>query len=171
MTLSDEQLDRRLAALDDRCDPPESAWRSIQSQLSARRRRWPVMAIAAALAAVSLVLVLIMTLEPADRHDARPGEQVVSDDPVPAADLDPARWLPMLARQPVLDAAWSENEAAIRALKAALADQPDNLLLQEFLAEARLRQSELIELALRVDHLEAAGMDRVGNERIRGDQS
>ena len=169
MTLSDEQLDRRLAALDDRCDPPEAAWRSIQSQLSARRRRWPVMALAAALAALSLVLVLIMALDPAGRSDLSPADQVVMD--APAAEPDQARWLPMLARQPVLDAAWKENEAAIRALKAALADQPDNLLLQEFLAEARLRQSTLIELALRVDHLEAAGKERVGNERIRGEQS
>ncbi len=155
MTIDDKTLDQRLAALDRHCDPPAESWETIAAQLparGARRRAWPWLAVAAALG--GLVVGLLVLLDQAGPWRLGPVPQWV-DEASPVMEPMDQDWRPALQRQAVFNAAWDENEAAIRALEEALALEPDNLLLMEFLAEARLRQSKLIELALRIDELEA----------------
>ena len=47
-----------------------------------------------------------------------------------------------------LSEAWAENQTAIEELEAALERDPDNRLLLDFLAEARLRQVRLLNSGL-----------------------
>ncbi|TVQ33460.1 MAG: hypothetical protein EA370_11800 [Wenzhouxiangella sp.] len=152
MTINEQQLDQRLAALDRQCDPPPEAWEAISAKLARRRSRWPWMALAASLCGLVVGLSLLLGEGGPLRPAVAPG--MVEETP-PAGVESEQPWRPALQRQAVFDTAWDENEAAIKALEEALASEPDNLLLMEFLAEARLRQSSLIELALRIEGLEA----------------
>jgi hypothetical protein len=146
MTISDQELDRRLAALDRRCDPPDEVWERIPKQLPRHHSRsgWPWLAMAAALAGLAIGLLVML---------ADPEWMAPESPPGLAEQSDAEPWRPTVQHQPVFDAAWQENEAAIRRLEQALVSEPDNLLLREFLVEARFRQSALVELALRTDGL------------------
>ncbi len=156
MTIDDKKLDQRLAALQRECDPPPEVWVQVSTQLPARgsrpaHRRW--LAMAAVLCGLAVGLALLLGQAGLWQPDSAPG--LVDQPAVPTTQEHHAEWQPALQRQAVFDTAWEENEAAIKALEQALAAEPGNLLLKEFMAEARLRQSKLIELALRIDKLEA----------------
>lgn len=153
----DAELDRRLAALTRSAEPASTSWsviqarieRSTESDQRARSRPfWPVaMAAAAVLAAVAAVVWQVPrspTLsEPA--FDAgrvlvqREAEAMRRTAPTVTGGLEVA---------PTLAGAWAENQTAIEELEAALDRDPDNRLLLEFLAEARLRQVQLLNSGL-----------------------
>lgn len=147
MSLSDQELDRRLQALDRACEPPESVWQQLEPQLNAplaRRLTRPWLALAAAVAGLTLFSTLLLTLFSP--------EATLVDSPAPGIVpqvVEPATGM-QRSRQAVAAAA-AENEAAIRKLEAALARQPGNLLLMEFLTEARFRQADLMGMAARLD--------------------
>ncbi|MGY6630900.1 MAG: hypothetical protein ACXIUL_07830 [Wenzhouxiangella sp.] len=151
MSLSDQELDRRLQALDRSCEPPERVWRQLQHELdtrpSRRRSNLPWMAMAAAVSglAVSSALWLLPVGSPPDSAQV----ELQSPQTMPTVVEEAVVGL-QRSRQAVA-AASAENEAAIRKLEAALEREPGNLLLMEFLAEARFRQAELVSTAVRLD--------------------
>jgi len=141
MTIDDHELDRRLAALRRQTPADESLWPGIERRLR-RTRRWP--AVAAVIAAIGLGALFVAFS--AFDHDTlqQPGfaqreaeaMRAVAPDPVAVSQIDAS---------PPLMAAWRDNQAAIEELERALARDPDNRLLLEFLSEARLRQARLIQ--------------------------
>lgn len=163
-TAADTDLDRRLAALVREAPPPAGAWAGIRRRIDPRyeaaaRNRFDRPAAAAAAAAVAaMALVAVLVLEGTNPD---PGS---SRDPAAVAAIEPGRAVvqaevaAMRRTAPVvtggLDAslplaeAWADNQAAIEQLEAALDADPDNYLLLEFLAEARLRQTRLLNAAL-----------------------
>ncbi len=149
MSLSDQELDRRLNALDRSCAPPESVWQKLQPQLEtppARRSSRTWLALVAAVSGLAVISVLLLS-SPQTTPDA-----TLVDLPAPEtapAVVEPSSGL-QRSRQ-TLAAAAEENEAAIGKLEAALVQEPDNLLLMEFLAEARLRQADLMSMAARLE--------------------
>ena len=149
MSLSDQELDHRLNALDRSCESPEQVWQKLKPQLDAppaHRLRRPWLALAAAVAGMTLVSALLLL------PTRLPWDSTLVDLPAPdtvSEIIEPATGL-QRSRQS-LAAAAAENESAIRKLKAVLEQEPDNLLLMEFLAEARFRQAELMSMAARLD--------------------
>ena len=142
MSLSDQELDRRLNALDRHCTPPEKVWKTLQPELAerpTRPSRRPRLALAAAVCGLGLLGAWLL-LAMQTTHDT-PMAGTSGSDTARAMD-EPAAGF-QRSRQ-ALAAASAENEAAIRRLEAALEHEPGNLLLKEFLAEARFRQTELI---------------------------
>jgi cytochrome c-type biogenesis protein CcmH/NrfG len=144
MTLSDQELDRRLTALTRTCDAPESLWQRIGPRLS-RRRRNGLLAAVAGVAAVLMVALALFQSEPA----LSPAHHTMVSAEVEAMrrQAPSAAWALPVDSKGGVHAAWQENLAAIAELEQALERNPGNTLLLEFLARARLRQSELINLA------------------------
>lgn len=151
MTLNDRQLDRRLAALTREAEPGSDHWPAIERRIGTRRR-WGLPVAASAAAALVLAVAALRVLGPG------PGSQ-----PSGAADLQavvsaearamqasaPEQNAAIRARSPeALMRAWSDNQRAIEEIESALARDPGNPLLLEFLAEARLRQARLINSSL-----------------------
>ncbi len=147
MSLSDRQLDQRLARLRHPAEPDPRLWQGIAPKLARRRRVWPLwLSAGSAVAAVVLLTVLAVPPRlgsPLDASDRIVGAEIrAMDAHAPSvADLEGARL------GEVLGGAWDENEEAIAELEQALARQPGNPMLIQFLAQARLRQSELIHQA------------------------
>lgn len=140
MTIDNRTLDARLADLPRAVEPPPGPWLGIEKRLHARRRpRWRVAGTAAAIAA-SLALAIVVVDQP-ETHS-------------PAATIITAEAEAMREQAPAhpagtgfnaeLAGAWNTNQMAIAELEAAIEDHPDHPMLIEFLAQARLRQSNLI---------------------------
>lgn len=150
MSLPDHELDRRLSALERSCAPPERVWQQLQDQLETRPSRWrsnlPWMAMAAAVSGLAVISALWLWPVGSPPDSAQVELQAPQTTPIV---VEPAIGL-QRSRQAVA-AASAENEAAIRKLEAALEREPGNVLLMEFLAEARFRQAELMSTAVRLD--------------------
>lgn len=144
MKLSDAELDLRLGQLTRDAAPPSRVWRGVARQLPAAKRRVRAsMAIAAVVALCVLAFV----------HRLGPNDVMSPPPEAPEAWLVPSPgisdWQPVLLEQAGLDVPWNANQRAIGALQQALEDDPGNPMLLEFLARARLRQAELIQLSTR----------------------
>jgi hypothetical protein len=144
MTIDDHKLDQRLAALSRQAEPDEGSWSAIESRLSPRQARWKLPA-AAGLAVAASVLVVVLAMNPFHSAPDDFGSGLVS------AEIEAMRhqvnWSDVPRHDSVnggLTTAWEENQQAIAELEQALARNPDNLMLMDFLAQARLRQSELV---------------------------
>lgn len=144
MRIDDRELDRRLAALPRVTDAPEALWPGIERRLGARGYRIRTGAVAAALlAALAGWLWFQPGLTP---HVADPAAVAF------AAEADRmgvgAPEVTWIALDEDWHQAWRDNEAAILELERALEQHPGNALLLDFLAQARLRQSRLINQAM-----------------------
>lgn len=147
MSINDAELDRRLAGLPRAVDVPAAVWTRIERRIAPRRRPW----IGSVAASVVLIAVAgLLVLSGPDKAGPADPEAVVI-----AAEVDAMRRSapdPSALMAANLDqawhSAWIENLAAIDELEKALERNPDNRLLMDFLARARLRQSELINQAV-----------------------
>ena len=147
MTLDDRTLDERLAGLPRQADPDVGSWQAIESHIAREQQQWFGRIASGLAVAASLVVALLVTTPPDSPPSSVSGwvisaeieamQHQVSWTDVPEPDVINAG----------LTTAWSENEQAIAELERALARNPDNLMLMDFLAQARLRQSELIHQA------------------------
>ncbi len=149
MSLTDQELDRRLDALDRSCTPPDRVWRKLKPQLDAppaRRSSRTWLALVAAVSGLAVISVLLLS-PPSTTPDPTLVDLPAPETAPPV--VEPATGM-QRSRQ-ALAAAAEENEAAIRKLESALVQEPDNLLLMEFLAEARLRQADLMSMAARLE--------------------
>lgn len=147
MTLDDHELDRRLAALTRQVDPDEGSWPAIEARLKRRPSRWKLPA-AAGLAVAASLLVAVLVTSSLDTTPSGTEAGVVSAEI--AAMQHQVSWSEVPRSDAInsgLSAAWDENQQAIDELEQALARNPDNLMLMDFLAQARLRQSELVKHA------------------------
>jgi hypothetical protein len=143
---ADAELDRRIEALTRRAEPGERVWTGIAARIEpAPRAGWPWAAAAAVVLALAIVAV-----QPDSRRSATMPDRAVqlvqaeADAMRRAAPAFAAGWIDEVP----WTEAWADNQAAIDELEAALARDPDNRLLLEFLAEARLRQARLIHSGL-----------------------
>jgi hypothetical protein len=144
MTLSDSDLDRRLAALTRQAAPPAAVWERIDQRIRQPRRPWLPVAAAATVAALGLGLVLLLA-NPWGEPAHRPGSQQIAAEIQAMRQGSPEHhWRQPTTLNGGLEQAWEDNQAAIAELEKALERNPDNTLLLEFLVRARLRQSELI---------------------------
>ncbi len=144
MTISDQELDRRLAALTRTSDAPESLWHRIEPRLS--RRRWPSL-VAAGFGIAAMLVAALVVFEQSEPDSAPALHIMVSAEAEAMRRQAPTAPWPLPTSNKGLNAAWEENLAAITELEQALKRNPGNTLLLEFLVRARLRQSELINLA------------------------
>jgi len=143
MTMNDQELDRRLAALTTESEPDASLWPAIERRLAPSRSR------PAAVAAVSLMLLLlIMTLPRMDQDATETGRLTDTRvHEIPA--LDPApQWVARAEQLPALMNAWQDNRQAGAQLEQALENDPGNPLLLEFLGKSRLREARLVQITL-----------------------
>lgn len=149
MTMNDMDLDRRLDALPRAADTPEALWPAIERRIAHRtRRRW-LAGIAAAVVMTVLAALIARNLE-----DFRPPDLTTTVSlaaTVIAAEISAMDHAAPDAEQVAgtgfdkgWKAAWDLNQAAITELEHALKESPDNRLLLDFLARARLRESELV---------------------------
>ena len=141
MTLDDRELDRRLNALTRETNADESLWPGIEQRLRPARR-WPaITGSAAAVTAGAIVIALsVFDSAPPERPDTAQSQA----EAMRAAAPDALAVSSIYGSQSLMKA-WQENQAAIEQLEQALARDPDNRLLLEFLSEARLRQARLIQ--------------------------
>jgi len=145
MNPSDQELDLRLESLTREAPPPKRVWLAVAKEIEpTRNRNWPWIAVAAAVAFTTLALVL----QPwQDDRQLSPTIAPPQAWLVPSPDT--SNWQPVLIEHAGLSHPWEANQRAIEALEQALQDDPGNPMLQEFLANARLRQAELIQLSTR----------------------
>lgn len=147
MTLDDRTLDQRLAALPRRAEPEAYSWQAIEARLAPRRARWPS-GFAAGLAVAASLAIALLVVRPLDVAPPGVGALVISAE-IQAmqnqVNWDDAPRIDVINGG--LSSAWDENQQAIAELERALARNPDNTMLIDFLAQARLRQSELIHQA------------------------
>lgn len=145
----DAGLDRRLAALTREARPRPEVWAGIEARIGRPRRR--VWRRAAAVAAVGLVAVLVLQVMPGDKRDSGPtadaARRLVHAEAEAMRRVAPTATGGLAESVPLVEA-WTDNQAAIEQLEAALIRDPDNYLLLEFLAEARLRQARLLNSGL-----------------------
>lgn len=144
MNVHDAELDRRLAALPRVIDAPEALWPGIERRLTARGPRiWAGAVAAGLLAAIAGGLWIQGEIAP---RSIDPAAVVV------AAEVENMGLsAPRVTRTAVGEgwqAAWEDNETAVRELEQALENHPGNVLLLDFLAQARLRQSRMINHAM-----------------------
>lgn len=149
MTLNDRELDRRLAALTREAEPGSDHWPAIERRIGARRR-WGLPVAASAAAALVLAVAALRVLGPeSEPSGAADLQAVVSAEARAMQASAPEQNAAIRARSPeALMRAWSDNQRAIEEIESALARDPGNPLLLEFLAEARLRQARLINSSL-----------------------
>jgi hypothetical protein len=146
MTLEDTELDRRLSALPRQTDIDQRHWQAIEARLQAPPRRWPrFMAAAAGIAACLAVALLLV--DQASLPSGNDASVVIAAEisamRAQAAGLE-ADWD---GQDLEMAGAWDENQDAIEELERALARHPDNPMLMDFLAQARLRQAQLVQQA------------------------
>jgi hypothetical protein len=148
MTISENELDRRLAALPRTTETPDQLWSGIDQRID--QGRWPWLNRVGALAAfAAAVVVAILVVEPPSLQALHPGAVVIHAEIEAMNRQSPAKhWVQPVNINGGLTAAWEENQAAIEELESALARNPDNQLLMDFLVRARLRQSELVNQAM-----------------------
>lgn len=149
MTLDDRELDRRLAALTRESAPGADHWPTIERRIQAPRR-WGLPVAASAAAALVLAVAALRVVGPGpEPNEATDLQAVVSAEARAMQASAPDETDVLRARSPeALMRAWSDNQSAIEEIEAALARDPGNPLLLEFLAEARLRQARLINSSL-----------------------
>lgn len=156
-SMLDATLDARLDALTREATPPAAAWSGVVERIRAedgnrhRGRAGRIGALAAAAAVVAVVAVSVVRQMPAGPGDAIDAGRVLVQ-----AEAEAMRRAAPVATGGLVDAmplaaAWAENQTAIEELEAALDRDPDNDLLLEFLAEARLRQVRLLNSGLALD--------------------
>ncbi|NKI35846.1 hypothetical protein HFP89_11795 [Wenzhouxiangella sp. XN79A] len=143
---ADAALDARIAALTRSAEPRQRVWTGIAERIRpVRRAGWPW----AAAAAVVLALAIV-ALQP-DRERSSTGSeralQLVQAEVEAMRRAAPVVTADWLDERPWTEA-WADNQVAIDELEAALGRDPDNRLLLDFLAEARLRQARLIHAGL-----------------------
>ena len=141
MNVDDRELDRRLNALTRETDADESLWPGIEQRLRPARRGPLVKGSAAAVVVgATVIALLVLNGAPPERTDTAQSQaeamRAAAPDALAVSSIDASQ---SLAK------AWQENQAAIEQLEQALARDPDNRLLLEFLGEARLRQARLIQ--------------------------
>ncbi len=145
----DRDLDRRLAQLTREAAPPPAAWAGISKRIHRPRRvAVPLASAAAAVVAFAALLQLL----PGD-DSARTGPIQDPGRVLVQAEAEAMRRAAPVATGGLVDAlplaeAWAENQTAIDELEAALTRDPDNRMLLDFLAEARLRQVRLLNSGL-----------------------
>lgn len=153
MNMKDMDLDRRLDALPRAADTPEALWPAIERRITHRsRQRW-LTGIAAA-----VVMTVLAALIANNFRDFRPPDLTTTVSlaaTVIAAEISAMDRSAPDAEQAALadfDQGWKEawdlNQAAINELEQALKESPENRLLLDFLARARLRESELVNQAM-----------------------
>ena len=145
MTISENQLDRRLRAAPRAIEPGRDLWPGIRNRLRPARSALPRLAVAV-LVAAALVLAVLPRGEP----PLRPGALVVQAQAVQRSAGIPsrARREALLRAAPTdhtesLLAGLHENRRAIDSLRQALRAQPDNPAWLHGLAAAERRQSAL----------------------------
>lgn len=147
--IRDRELDDRLAALAREFDPDDAVWRQIDSRIRPRRRV-ALAAVATAVLAIGALVAGRLAMEPGGPSNM---QRLVSAEVTAMQASAPEELsLDRLGSPEELMRAWTENRDAIAELESALARDPDNRLLLEFLAEARLRQSQLINSGLAHSH-------------------
>lgn len=144
MTIDERTLDARLDALPRSSQVPESVWQSVASRLNtAPRHRRPLATIAALAAALALAVLVVREPDP-----AAPGAPVIRAEA--QAMRQQAEWQGLdegAIENGGLAEARRVNQEAIGELERAIESDPGNPLLIDLLAQARLRQSELVYLA------------------------
>lgn len=142
MTIDDRTLDARLADLPQAVESPPEPWLEIEKRLQGPRRpRWRAAGTVAAIAA-SLALALAILL--IDRPETRsPAETIITAEAEAMREQAPEFPAGTDFNAELADA-WATNQMAIAELEAAIEDHPDHPMLIEFLAQARLRQSNLV---------------------------
>jgi hypothetical protein len=146
MTLSDRELDRRLAALPRHTETPSQHWQVIAARLDTPARRWPPMATAAIGIAACLALALLVVDPDAGVHSDTAAFIVATE--IQAMRTQASGIEQSGGRLTTeMSGAWEQNQDAIDELEHALARHPDNPMLIDFLAQARLRQHQLIQQA------------------------
>lgn len=144
MTIDDTELDARLSALPRETVPDARNWHRIERRIR-RRRRAPLAAAAAAAAAAVGLGVAIVWQFPFGGGVPRDQLLVQAEVQAMAASAPDEAALRRAGSPEELMQAWQDNRAAIAELERALARDPDNTLLLEFLSEARLRQARLVQ--------------------------
>lgn len=147
MSIDDEELDRRLAALTREAPSDASNWHRIERRIRPRRH-WRLSAAAAGVA-LAAGLVVVLQLEPSATDGERVHAFTVAEIRAMRASAPTQLALEQVDSAEALMQAWAENRAAIDELEAALARDPGNALLLEFLREARLRQARLIQQGMK----------------------
>lgn len=155
-SMTDAALDARLEALTRNATPPAAAWPAVAERIRAgegrvRRRPGRIGALAAAAALVAVLAVTVVQQMPDG-----PGEPIDAGRVLVQAEAEAMRRAAPVATGGLVDAlplaeSWAENQSAIDELEAALDRDPDNRLLLDFLAEARLRQVRLLNSGLVLD--------------------
>lgn len=152
MTMNDMELDRRLDALPREAAAPETLWPVIERQIAHRSRRTWLAGIAAALVMAVLAALTANNLKDLNPPDLTGTVSLAAT--VIAAEISAMdRAAPDAEQVPRTDfdkgwkEAWDLNQTAINELEHALKESPDNRLLLDFLARARLRESELVNRA------------------------
>lgn len=143
MTIDDRTLDARLADLPQAVESPPEPWLEIERRLQGPRRpRWRAAGAAAAIAA-SLALAILLVDRPETQS---PAETIITAEAQAMREQAP-EFPAGTDFNAALAEAWDTNQMAIAELEAAIEDHPDHPMLIEFLAQARLRQSNLVYLA------------------------
>jgi len=142
MRPDDQELARRLDALTRHAQPDEAVWQQIASRIDRSRHR-PLPAAAAALAVFAVVAGIVLVDRP--ERSSSPMQTLVTREAAALRASAPTRSLPAGFQPPAaVDEAWIDNQTAIAELEAALERDPDNRMLLDFLAQARLREAELL---------------------------
>jgi len=153
---ADAALDLRIAALARSDEPGDRVWTGIAARIEPARRAGGRRAATAAVALALLIVIGfgIVLVQPGPQRSVTmsdPAVQLVRAEAEAMRRTAPAvtaGWVDELPWAEAWADAWAGNQAAIDELEAALARDPDNRLLLEFLAEGRLRQARLIHSGL-----------------------
>lgn len=141
--MDDCELDRRLAALTRDAEPAPANWTAIERRI--RRRRLPALAAAAAgVAAIGFGIMLVARVDTNGFDEGAARSVVQAEVRAMEASAPEHAALRQLDTPEGLMEAWQDNRQAIDELNRALERDPDNQLLLEFLAQARLRQARLV---------------------------
>jgi hypothetical protein len=143
MSISDRELDRRLAGLAREAEAPGHLWQRIEAGMNRRASPWrPAWA---AVAASVLVAALVVTLVPVDRTgNGFPAEwDVIASSSQRLLDLSLYE-IAGPASTGGMAAGWQTHHDAVEELKKALEQNPGNALLLDLLVRARLREMEMI---------------------------
>ena len=144
---ADEELDRRLSALVREAEPAASVWAGIESRIERPRRRYAAPLALAAAVVLAVVISVVQWGPEAPGALSDPARVFVQAEAEAMRRAAPVETGGLVDALPLADA-WAENQTAIEELEAALERDPDNRLLLDFLAEARLRQVQLLNSGL-----------------------
>lgn len=145
--IGEDALDRRLASLTRDAEPADSVWAGIEQRIRTPARRGRAAPLAALAAALVAVIAALQWMPDPDRVPDNPGRTLVQAEAEAMRRAAPIMTGGLTDAAP-LSEAWAENQTAIEELEAALERDPDNRLLLDFLAEARLRQVRLLNSGL-----------------------